>query len=96
MERDPRAVATWSCTRCRGRSAGWSGPPRRSATCPTSEQQPDLVPPVAPLGDAPDEGAAIAVGQGSGGALLDGTLTTQADGAGRFVPSEGSPAFPRR
>lgn len=57
-------------------------------------QQPDLVPSVALLGDAPDDGAAMAVGQGSGGALLAGTLTTQADGAGQFVPAEGSPAFP--
>lgn len=60
---------------------------------PDIKQQPDLVPPVVPLGDAADEGTAIAVGQGSGGALLEGTLTTQADGAGRFVPAEGSPAF---
>lgn len=61
---------------------------------PDIRQQPDLLPPVAPLGDTPDEGPAVAVGQGSGGALLEGTLTTQADGAGRFAPAEGSPAFP--
>jgi Baseplate J-like protein len=55
--------------------------------------QPDLVPPVAALGAAPPDGAALVVGQSSGGALLQGTVTAGADGAGRFVPSEDSPAF---
>ena len=54
----------------------------------------DLLPPVVPLGDAPAEGTAVAVGAGSGGALLEGTASAEPDGAGRFVPTEGSPAFP--
>ncbi|GAA3689069.1 hypothetical protein GCM10023081_28050 [Arthrobacter ginkgonis] len=58
--------------------------------------QPDLVPPVAALGEAPPGGAALAVGQSSRGALLRGTVTAEADGAGRFVPSEDSPAFAAR
>lgn len=61
---------------------------------PDLKQAPDLAPSMAPLGDAPGQGTAIAVGQGSRGALLEGTLETQADGAGRFVPAEGVPAFP--
>lgn len=56
--------------------------------------QPDLEPSVAALGDAPPGGSAIAVGQGRGGALVDGTVSTDGDGGGRFVPTQDSPAFP--
>ncbi|MBK5305233.1 MAG: baseplate J/gp47 family protein [Frankiaceae bacterium] len=56
--------------------------------------RPALAPPVDPLGEAPAGGAAIAVGQGSGGALVEGTVSAEGDGRGRFVPTEGSPPFP--
>lgn len=61
---------------------------------PDITAQGDLVAPVAPLGAAPPEGAAIAVGHDGGGARLSGTLEPAPDGAARFLPEEAGPAFP--
>lgn len=56
--------------------------------------QPDLEPPVAPLGAAPADGAAIAVGPAPAGAPVNGSARADVDGAGQFVPSSGTEAFP--
>lgn len=57
-------------------------------------EQPDLEPPVAPLGEAPADGSAIAVGRASRGAPVEGRTSVEADGSGTFVSSGGSAPFP--
>lgn len=56
--------------------------------------QPDLVTPVAPLGEAPPDGITIAVGASGGAGLMAGSVDADAAGDGSFVPAEGSPPFP--
>jgi hypothetical protein len=57
-------------------------------------EHPDLEPPVAPLGEAPADGLAIAVGRASRGAPVQGCISVETDGSGRFVPAGGSEPFP--